>query len=131
MNRPLMVLATVLGFTGVGAGALGAHGVKNALADLPDAAQRLGWWETAARYHVVHALAVGLLAVLAAHVPGRLPRLAGLFMLVGVLLFSGSLDLLTFTGKNALVFVTPFGGLFLLAGWACAFAAALKLPKSS
>jgi uncharacterized membrane protein YgdD (TMEM256/DUF423 family) len=129
MNRTLTLLAVTLGLTGVATGALGAHGVKTALATFDDAAQRVGWWETAARYHLAHAFALGLAAVLAAHVPGRLPKLGAGLLVAGVLLFSGSLYLLTFTGKNALVFVTPFGGLFLLAGWAVLFAAALRLPR--
>lgn len=131
MNRTLALVAAALGFTGVGSGALGAHGIKRLFEALPDGAQRIAWWDVAARYHLLHAFGLAFAAVLAAHVPGRLPRAAAWLMLVGVLLFSGSLYVLTFTGKNGLVFVTPFGGLSLLAGWGCAFAAAWKLEGPS
>ncbi len=117
MDRRLTFLTAFLGFTGVGLGALGAHAVKGVVLDLPDAAQRLGWWETAARYHLVHALAVGLVAVLSAHVTSQFPRwAAGLFTL-GIVLFSGSLYVMTLTGLRTLGMVTPFGGLSFLAGW--------------
>ena len=117
MDRSLAFLTAFLGFTGVGFGAFGAHGLKKAVEALPDGAQRLSWWDTAARYHLVHALAVGLVAVLAAHVVSRIPRWsAGLFAR-GTLLFSGSLYVMAATGSKTLAVVTPLGGLAFLAGW--------------
>ena len=101
-------LAAALGFTGVACGALGAHAVK-ALG--PEA---LEWWNTGAKYHLIHALAVGLTAAL---LPRRAGATATLFAL-GVLLFSGSLYALALTGVRALGMVTPIGGLCFLAGWA-------------
>lgn len=117
MDRTLAFLTAFLGFTGVAFGAFGAHGLKGAVENLPDGAQRLTWWETGARYHLIHALAVGLVAILAAHVISRIPRWsAGLFA-IGTLLFSGSLYVMALTGNKALGLVTPFGGLAFLAGW--------------
>jgi uncharacterized membrane protein YgdD (TMEM256/DUF423 family) len=104
----LVVLCAVLGFSGVACGALGAHAVK-ALG--PEA---LDWWNTAAKYHLLHALAVGLVAALRVR---RSHVIAALFT-AGVLLFSGSLYALALTGTRALGMVTPFGGLAFLAGWA-------------
>ncbi|MBL8957087.1 MAG: DUF423 domain-containing protein [Myxococcaceae bacterium] len=104
-------LCAGLGFTGVACGALGAHAVK-ALG--PEA---LDWWNTGARYHLVHALAVGLVAAL--H-PTRAWISAGLFT-AGVVLFSGSLYVLALTHVKALGMVTPIGGLTFLAGWAVLF----------
>lgn len=129
MNRSLTVLASVLGFLGVALGAFGAHGVKKMLEAAPDAAQRLAWWETASKYHLVHALAVGLTAVLAAHVDGLTPKLAAWLFAAGILLFSGSLYVMTLTNVRVLGAVTPFGGLLLLAAWACVGISALKLSK--
>lgn len=117
MDRQLTFLTGLLGFTGVAFGALGAHGVKRVLEGLPDAAQRLAWWDLGARYHLVHALAVGLTAVLAAHVVGRFPKWAAGLFTAGVLLFSGSLYLMALTGTRALGAVTPFGGVAFLGGW--------------
>ena len=129
MDRRLAFLAAFLGFTGVGLGAFGAHGVKKLLEGLPDAAQRLAWWDTASRYHLVHALAVGLLAVLAAHVTNRWPFYAALGFALGTLLFSGSLYVMTLTGVVTLGAVTPFGGVGLLFGWLALGLSAIGLGR--
>lgn len=129
MNRLLMVLAASLGFLGVALGAFGAHGVKKLLEGADDAAQRLGWWETASKYHLIHALAIGLTAVLAAHVEGAAPKAAGWLFAAGVLVFSGSLYAMTLTNVKLLGMVTPIGGLLLLAAWALVAYSALKLGR--
>lgn len=117
MDRRLAFLTAFLGFLGVALGALGAHAVKSAVLGLPDAADRLTWWEVGARYHLFHALAVGLVAVLSAHVTGRFPNLAAGLFTLGIILFSGSLYVMALTGARALGAVTPFGGIAFLAGW--------------
>jgi uncharacterized membrane protein YgdD (TMEM256/DUF423 family) len=132
MTRSLTLLSAVLGFTGVALGAFGAHGVKSMVEALPDGVQRLAWWETGARYHLFHALAVGLAAVLAAQVRGSsAPAYAAWCFFIGVTLFSGSLYVMTLTGVRALGAVTPLGGLFLLAGWALLARGAWLLADSS
>ena len=65
----------------------------------------------------VHTLALLGVALLATQVPGRLVTWAGVSFAVGILLFSGSLYLLTLTGISKLGIVTPFGGLAFLVGW--------------
>ena len=117
MDRRLAFLTAFLGFTAVALGAFGAHGVKAAVLGLPDALERLAWWETAARYHAAHALAVGLAAVMSAHVAGRFASTTAVLFTIGILLFSGSLYVMALTGARTLGVVTPMGGLFLLAGW--------------
>lgn len=117
MNRSLFLLCAVLGFTGVALGAFGAHGLKTSLEGLGDGAQRLAWWDTGARYHLWHALAVGLAALLSAQVRSPLPRVAGYLFLAGIVLFSGSLYVMALTGVRALGAVTPFGGFSMLLGW--------------
>ena len=85
MDRRLAFLTAFLGFTAVALGALGAHAIKGAVGGLPDAVDRLNWWEIGARYHLVHTLAVGLVAVLSAHVTSRFPNLAAWLFTLGVL----------------------------------------------
>ncbi len=126
MDRLISLLAAVFGFTGVAFGAFGAHAIKSMVDQ-----ERLPWWETASRYHLVHALALVFAAILAAKVPGRLAKSAGWCFAAGIVLFSGSLYLMTATGVRGLGAVTPFGGLLLLAGWALTFAAALKLKPAA
>lgn len=116
MDRRLTFLTAFMGFTAVGFGAFGAHGLKRALENLPDAAQRLDWWDLAARYHLVHALALGLVAVVAGNVTSRFPAYAAGLFTLGTVLFSGSLYVMAATGMK-LGLVTPLGGLCYLAGW--------------
>lgn len=101
----LLALATVLG-------AFGAHALKAQLA--PD---RLQVYETAVRYHFFHALGLLGIGLTLRFVPAAPVRWAALLVLVGVVLFSGSLYALTFGAPRPLGIVTPFGGLALIAGW--------------
>lgn len=109
-------LSGTSGFLAVALGAFGAHGLKARLADVADGAKRLGWWETAAHYHLMHALALGLVAFVIARAPAA--RFAGVAFLLGTLLFAGSLYLMALGGPRWLGAITPLGGLSLLAGWA-------------
>lgn len=127
MDRLFTLVASVLGFLGVALGAIGAHALKGRLADAPDALKRLEWWETAARYHLIHAVALFGVAAVVAQAPSLPSRLAGWLMLGGVALFSGSLYAMAMSGSTALAKVTPFGGLLFLAGWVCLAVAATKL----
>lgn len=117
-SRLLFILAGVLGFLGVAFGAFGAHGLTARLAAVADGAARLEWWKTGAQYHLVHALAVGVAASLAAGREGKGATVAGIAFAVGIVLFSGSLYTMTLTGIRVLGAVTPLGGLAFLIGWA-------------
>jgi uncharacterized membrane protein YgdD (TMEM256/DUF423 family) len=130
MSRPLLLACAVLGFSGVALGAFGSHGLKSALAGLPEAAVRLATWETGARYHLVHALAVGIAAILPRKQFRPMPRLAGAFFTVGVVLFSGSLYALALTNIREFGAVTPLGGLAFLGGWLCLGIAAFRRPSA-
>ena len=101
----MLALATVLG-------AFGAHALKAQLS--PD---RLQVYETAVRYHFFHALGLLGIGLTLRFVDTGAVRWAALLVLVGVVLFSGSLYALTFGAPRALGIVTPFGGLALIAGW--------------
>ena len=96
-------------FLGVALGAFGAHGLEKIFA----ANGRRGTWETAALYHLVHAVA---LLVLANRQP--VPRGPWTLLAVGIVIFSGSLYLLAYSGVTWLGAITPVGGLCFLAGWA-------------
>jgi uncharacterized membrane protein YgdD (TMEM256/DUF423 family) len=130
MNRTVGMLSAAFAFFGVALGALGAHGLKSLVKDLPDAADRLGWWETAARYHLVHALALGLTAIVAHHVTTRGPRIAAGLFVAGILIFSGSLYVMGLTGIRGLGALTPFGGFAQLGGWLTLLWSMRQLPRS-
>lgn len=114
MDRVFFTLGAVLALLGVALGAFGAHALKARLAP-----ELLAVFDTGVRYQLIHALA--LLAVAWAHTrwPGRVLAAAGWLFVVGTLLFSGSLYVLSLSGVRAWGAVTPFGGVAFLAGWLC------------
>jgi uncharacterized membrane protein YgdD (TMEM256/DUF423 family) len=106
-----LIAGSLLGLTGVIAGALGAHSLENRLTE-----SLLNAYETATRFQMFHALLLLLLGILARGQNSRLMRYAIRAILLGTVLFSGSIYLLTLSPwKPGLV--TPVGGLFLIAGW--------------
>ena len=112
--RLLIQFAAILGGLGVAIGAFGAH----ALRPLLEASHRFDTIETAVRYQFYHALALLGIGVLWAGRPElRSLGTAGGLWLGGVVLFSGSLYLLCFTGITKLGAVAPVGGLLLIGGW--------------
>lgn len=114
MFRTFLMLAAFFGFTGVGLGAFAAHGLKNRLST-----DYLAIFQTGVHYHLIHAVVLLAVAVLANVLPGRLVGWAGAFFALGIVLFSGSLYLLTLTGVGKLGIITPLGGVCFLIGWAC------------
>jgi uncharacterized membrane protein YgdD (TMEM256/DUF423 family) len=101
----LIALATVLG-------AFGAHALKAHLAQ-----DKLVVYETAVRYHFLHALGLLAIGVLLRSVDGELLRWSAALVLIGIVLFSGSLYLLTFGAPRFVGVITPLGGLALISGW--------------
>ena len=95
----------------VAAGAFAAHGLRDRLD-----ARALEVFETGARYHMYHALAMIAAGVVAGSAV-RGAQTAGWLFQAGIVLFSGSLYALALTGTRGLGAVTPIGGLALLAGW--------------
>ncbi|HSX91062.1 MAG TPA: DUF423 domain-containing protein [Pseudomonas sp.] len=122
MARLWLLLSAFAGFTGVALGAFAAHGLKSKLS-----ADYLAVFQTGTHYQLIHALALFGVGLLALHAPGRLVNLAGGLFALGILLFSGSLYLLTLSGVSKLGIVTPFGGLAFLGGWLCLGLAAWRL----
>ena len=122
MLRGFLMLAASFGFTGVALGAFAAHGLKSRLTP-----EYLAIFHTGVTYQLVHTLALFGVALLATQIQGRLVTWAGISFTVGILLFSGSLYLLTTTGISKLGIITPFGGLAFLVGWVCLGLAAWRL----
>lgn len=112
-----LLAAGILGLTGVALGAMGAHALKVTLIERGMTQA----WETAARYHLFHAVAlVGIGAWLRATPAGAGSRLMAWtthLWCAGTVLFSGSLYWLALGGPRWLGPVTPFGGIALMIGW--------------
>ncbi len=122
MAKLLVSLGALSAGISVAAGAFGAHALKKRLDDY-----LLGVFETGARYQMYHALALILLGILAAYKPHPMWHSAGISMVIGTLLFSGSLYILALTGTKWLGAITPLGGLGFLIGWGMAAYAAFKV----
>lgn len=128
-HRTTLLAAGLLGATGVAAGAFGAHALRDFLLERGMTSA----WETAARYHLLHAL-----ALLAAAAWLRAGAGAGTVRIqwaarcwgAGTVLFSGSLYWLAAGGPHFLVFLTPAGGATLIIGWLMVVAAALAIPDA-
>jgi uncharacterized membrane protein YgdD (TMEM256/DUF423 family) len=114
VDRLFIRLGAVAGFVGVALGAFGAHALRAQISP-----EHLAVFETGVRYQVLHALALVLVVFLLGRKPARLTTAAGWCFTLGIVLFSGSLYVLSITGTTAVGVVTPLGGLFFLAGWAC------------
>ena len=97
-------LGALLAALGVILGAFGAHALKGRL-DAND----LAIFETAVRYHLIHAVAIVAI--------GEKFRLPAWALVVGITIFSGSLYLLVLTGQRWLGAITPIGGLSFIFGW--------------
>jgi len=105
-------VSALLGFLAISLGASGAHGPVH---EKLKAAGELEHWETALQYHLPHAVVLLLLTLFASS--KRTMVWAWRMILLGVLIFSGSLYLLAYTGVKWLGAITPLGGLGLMAGW--------------
>ena len=110
-QRTILIAAALLGALSVGLGAFATHALKSILI----ANGRLETFELAVRYQFYHTaalLAVGILCE-------KFPRVssAGIFFIAGIVIFSGSLYILSLTGQTIWGAVTPLGGAALIAGW--------------
>lgn len=119
MDRIYFALGAAFGFIGVALGAMGAHALASKITP-----ERVQTFELAARYQLFHALALLATAWAASRWPGTSAQSAGWFFAVGILLFSGSLYALSLGAPRWMAYITPFGGVSFLIGWALLFWAA-------
>lgn len=113
-KQTTLLIGAVLGGLAVAVGAFGAHALKPFLLS----AGRVETFELAVRYQFYHALAVLATGLLMDQSSGKALRYSSASFVLGVVLFSGSLYVLCFTGIRMLGAITPFGGVFFILGWA-------------
>ncbi|MCG7405818.1 DUF423 domain-containing protein [Paenibacillus sp. ACRRX] len=113
MLRRYVMLGSINAGLSVALGAFGAHLLKSLLTP-----ERMATWETAVQYHMFHALALLLIAIMADRLnsPAKLLWAARLIW-IGIIIFSGSLYILCLSGKGVLGAITPIGGVAFIAGW--------------
>lgn len=108
----------------VALGAFGAHALEGKLTE-----KYIAIWETAVQYQMFHAIGLLVIGVLASNaIMGAHPTLhkAGYFILAGIIIFSGSLYVLSLSGIGVLGAITPIGGVAFIIGWILLIVAALK-----
>ena len=129
MKDKFLKIAFIGAALAVALGAFGAHALKQLLEE-----QQLQTYQTAVQYHFYHVLALALTGLLQLHYDSKWLRYGGNLFLLGLLLFCGSLYLMSFLkaggvqGVNWLGAITPLGGVAFIAGWLCLFAGIMK-PK--
>ncbi|MFD2968317.1 DUF423 domain-containing protein [Sphingobacterium bambusae] len=126
MNKQIILAASFFGLTAVILGAFGAHGFEGKISDY-----HLGTWKTANQYHFYHTLALLFLSTFSRAKNASI-RVSFIAFVLGILLFSGSLYLLSvrsllgLDGLTMLGPVTPLGGLCFIVGWGGLFVAAVR-----
>ncbi|MBK8022068.1 MAG: DUF423 domain-containing protein [Chloroflexi bacterium] len=118
MSKTFVLLAAIFGFLGVGLGAFGTHTLGAIWDARPD---DRAIYETGSQYHLIHAaVLLGAAYVVSAVAPSgrRWARAAGWLFAAGIILFSGSLYLLSVLDLRFMGAIAPIGGVLLLAGWA-------------
>lgn len=121
MSKTIIMTASVFLALAVAIGAFGAHGLKSHIST-----EMLGIYKTGVEYHFYHALGLLLLGVLAVYMPNVYLKWSAIFLVSGIILFSGSLYLLAVSGIKWLGAITPFGGLSFITGWILMFIAVWK-----
>ena len=119
MSKLFIQSGAILGAIAVSLGAFGAHALKKSL----EASGRFDTFETAVKYQFYHALALVLIGMLVQNMSANAKILSysGYSFLVGVLIFSGSLYAICFTGITKFGAIAPIGGLALIIGWILLF----------
>lgn len=111
--QTLLLLAAFFGATGVAIGAFGAHGLSAIL----EANGRADTFQTGTIYHLVHAVALLGIAFVASQYDSQLVIYAGYAMVAGIVLFSGSLYILSIFDIRIMGAIAPLGGTAFIIGW--------------
>lgn len=122
MHKLFLIISAISGLLAVGLGAFGAHALKNKL----QSEGTLDTYQTAVQYQFYHTLALIGIAFLLTKYQSQWLSYAGYSMILGILIFSGSLYVLCFTGMRWLGAITPIGGLLFILGWVFLLITAMK-----
>lgn len=122
MWKLFIILGALNAAIAVGFGAFGAHGLEGRIS-----ARLIEVYQTGVQYHIMHALGLLAIGLAAAHMGGSaLIAWAGWLLFAGIIIFSGSLYTMAFTGIGWLGAITPIGGTAFIAGWVLLVIAVIK-----
>lgn len=110
--KPLIMIAALSAMIATLLGAFAAHSLNHFFTEY-----QMRVFQTGVLYQFIHSLAVLFIGILLFHIKHRFIQMSALLFLVGIVLFSGSLYLLSLLQFNALGMLTPFGGLAFILGW--------------
>lgn len=122
MTKVFLLFASLSGIVSVSLGAFGAHALKSKLTQN----NVLDTYQTAVQYQFYHTLALLFIGLLAMKIESNWLQYSGWMMMGGILIFSGSLYILCFTGMKWLGAITPIGGLCFILGWLFLFLSVIK-----
>ena len=112
-SRIILASGLLFMLLAVALGAFGAHAIRATVN-----AEQMDIWQTASEYHFYHALGLVALGVWMESRPANLLcYVSGVLLVVGILLFCGSLYLMVLTHNPALGIITPIGGVLFLLAW--------------
>lgn len=113
MQKLFLILGSIIMALGVMLGAFGAHGLKNILSE-----EMMEIFSTGIEYHFYHAIGLLIVGITAQYLPNsNLLYWSGILMVAGIIIFSGSLYLLSTIGIRWLGAVTPIGGICFIVSW--------------
>ncbi len=121
--KVFLILGALNALLSIALGAFGAHGLEGKLSE-----HMMDVYRKAVQYHMMHSLGLIFVALLSERLTGtNLVNWAGWVMLAGIIIFSGSLYVLSMTGISALGAITPIGGIAFLISWFLIILAAIKV----
>ena len=111
--KTFIIIGAINAFLAVALGAFGAHGLEGKISD-----KYLEVWQTGVQYQMFHAAGLMIIGIIGRNIsPSSLLSTSGWFMLSGIILFSGSLYILSISGIRILGMITPIGGVAFLTSW--------------
>ncbi len=131
MHKGFLKIASFVGALSVALGAFGAHGLKGHISDFA-----FSIFETSVRYQFYHVFALLTSGILFKEFPNGLVRWSGRLFVIGIILFCGSLYMLTYfkafviPGYDWIGAITPVGGVSFIAGWICLMAGVFGKTKN-
>jgi len=121
--KVFLILGALNALLSIALGAFGAHGLEGKLSE-----HMMNVYRKAVQYHMMHSLGLIFVALLSERLTGTsLVNWAGWVMFAGIVIFSGSLYVLSMTGISALGAITPIGGIAFLISWFLIILAAIKV----
>jgi uncharacterized membrane protein YgdD (TMEM256/DUF423 family) len=120
-NRNILAVGAIFMALAVLLGAFGAHALKPSLSP-----EMLAVYKTGVEYQFYHALGLLIIGLIGFHIDSKWLRRSGLLLTIGILIFSGSLYVLSLTGIKVIGAITPIGGVSFVAGWICLSIGILK-----